>query len=510
MSNRTSLRLRVLPRYPARIVGANGLDAERDGTDMVIKPDFGALVQIPSVSTPETTYFWGWDQSIDMYSRISFQDLVSNIQSVIIGPTTAAMEATTPGADQFIYFTGPDAAAVTGITSAGRDLLNDVDAAAQRETLELGSAALSEQSDFATATQGGKADSALQPADLSSTVVAGKGMKPTTFSGLNTLNIDTKLFFLQAEGSTTGTDVHSFRIDRRADYTGGSAGFENAALLVNNLVDASSTQSYEDAGLFILDNYSPGPSQNCAGRFVGKKRSTGSTWSLANEAIDFTGTADPTAALLGVEQVIAANGTDINNNRVAFDAVIARPQVAGAYSGSTAQGGAAFRATNQVADTAANRWKVGYEGVSVGSSTGFDVVFDSSKASIAPGGAAVRIANGQKISLTTNFDRTMRYDAGAIRFNNNSVDYWAVDDTGSTNQFGTISVSGVQVVTSRRTGWAADTGTSKRTANATYSGTAEAAYTQATVQSLMDKVRDLSQTIKAIKDDLIAHGLIGS
>lgn len=52
------------------------------------------------------------------------------------------------------------------------------------------------------------------------------------------------------------------------------------------------------------------------------------------------------------------------------------------------------------------------------------------------------------------------------------------------------------------TGWSVDTGTAKRTANATYSATAEAAYTQATIQALMDKVRDLSQTIKAMKDDL--------
>lgn len=52
--------------------------------------------------------------------------------------------------------------------------------------------------------------------------------------------------------------------------------------------------------------------------------------------------------------------------------------------------------------------------------------------------------------------------------------------------------------------WAADTGTAKRTANATYSGTAEATYTQATIQALMNAVRDLSQTIKAMKDDLIA------
>jgi hypothetical protein len=71
----------------------------------------------------------------------------------------------------------------------------------------------------------------------------------------------------------------------------------------------------------------------------------------------------------------------------------------------------------------------------------------------------------------------------------------------------------VQVVSNRKTGWSVDTGTAKRTANATYSGTAEGAYTQATVQALMDAVRDMSQTIKALKDDLhstAGHGLIGT
>src|SRR5688572_25561292 len=49
-----------------------------------------------------------------------------------------------------------------------------------------------------------------------------------------------------------------------------------------------------------------------------------------------------------------------------------------------------------------------------------------------------------------------------------------------------LQINSTQVVTSRRTGWTADTGTDKRTANATYSGTAEVSYTQATIQALMD------------------------
>ena len=67
-----------------------------------------------------------------------------------------------------------------------------------------------------------------------------------------------------------------------------------------------------------------------------------------------------------------------------------------------------------------------------------------------------------------------------------------------------------QVLGARDTGWTADTGTAKKTANATYSGTAEATYTQATIQALMNAVRDATQTQKSIKDALIAHGMIGA
>jgi hypothetical protein len=71
-------------------------------------------------------------------------------------------------------------------------------------------------------------------------------------------------------------------------------------------------------------------------------------------------------------------------------------------------------------------------------------------------------------------------------------------------------VGGTQVIGPRNTGWAADTGTAKKTANATYNATAEASYTQTTIQTLMNAVRDLSQTQKAVKDALITHGLIGA
>ena len=50
-------------------------------------------------------------------------------------------------------------------TAAGRAILDDVDASAQRSTLGLGSAATTASTDYATAAQGSTADTALQPGD---------------------------------------------------------------------------------------------------------------------------------------------------------------------------------------------------------------------------------------------------------------------------------------------------------------------------------------------------------
>jgi hypothetical protein len=58
-------------------------------------------------------------------------------------------------------------------TAAGRALLDDADAAAQRTTLGLGSAAVEDASSFATSAQGGLADSAVQPGALATVATTG-------------------------------------------------------------------------------------------------------------------------------------------------------------------------------------------------------------------------------------------------------------------------------------------------------------------------------------------------
>lgn len=78
----------------------------------------------------------------------------------------------------------------------------------------------------------------------------------------------------------------------------------------------------------------------------------------------------------------------------------------------------------------------------------------------------------------------------------------------------TYKINNIQVVKGRITGWAVDTGTAKRTANATYTApTISNPPTQAEVQAIANSLQDVSQTMKAVKDDLhgtAGHGLIGT
>ena len=121
---------------------------------------------------------------------------------------------------------------------------------------------------------------------------------------------------------------------------------------------------------------------------------------------------------------------------------------------------------------------------------------------------AIGIDSGQWLTMSNDNTRRVRYSSGTDSFEF----YNGIDNRASfrVNASPALSLGGTQVVGTRRTGWGADTGTAKRTANTTYAATAEPAYTQATVQALMNSVRDLSQTVKALKDDLIAHGIIGA
>jgi len=183
MSNRTALRMRVLPRFPARIVGTNGITVAQDNLDLVVKPDFASLVQVPIVTNPEKTVFQAWDRDIDTYQLISFQDLVDNVGDVLIGENLVGLASLTTASNQVPYFVDGDgnastytvssyvrtvsgaantAAFLTAIGAATAAQGEKADTALQPE--DVGTAAAEDVGYFATAAQGELADSALQPA----------------------------------------------------------------------------------------------------------------------------------------------------------------------------------------------------------------------------------------------------------------------------------------------------------------------------------------------------------
>lgn len=82
---------------------------------------------------------------------------------------------------------------------------------------------------------------------------------------------------------------------------------------------------------------------------------------------------------------------------------------------------------------------------------------------------------------------------------------------GTINTNATYLINSVQVVGARNTGWVADTGTATKTSSATYTApTISNPPTQAEVQAIANALQAATRSIKALKDALIGHGLIGT
>ena len=111
---------------------------------------------------------------------------------------------------------------------------------------------------------------------------------------------------------------------------------------------------------------------------------------------------------------------------------------------------------------------------------------------------AVVIFNAAKHSGTTNIVALASNDI-AFDFSNNFTTIVRISGNGNINASGRVasssgfSVGSNQVVSARRTGWAAPTGTATRTTFATSTVT----------------LSQLAERVKALIDDLTAHGLIG-
>lgn len=71
-----TLRMRVLPRFPAKIFGSTGIKIARPAgsTDLTVSLDVSDIVRVPSVLDNNKVFFLAWNSDQDSYSIMSFAD----------------------------------------------------------------------------------------------------------------------------------------------------------------------------------------------------------------------------------------------------------------------------------------------------------------------------------------------------------------------------------------------------------------------------------------------------
>ena len=94
-----------------------------------------------SYSTTQTVDSGQWVKLVGWYSSASTQRYLMDSAAQPRDAGLTSISGLTTAADKMIYTTGSDTYAVTDLTAAGRAILDDADATAQRSTLGLGSAA---------------------------------------------------------------------------------------------------------------------------------------------------------------------------------------------------------------------------------------------------------------------------------------------------------------------------------------------------------------------------------
>jgi hypothetical protein len=122
------------------VSAADGIDLIGDGTI--------------TYSTTQTVDSGQWIKLVAWYVSSSTQRYFMDSAAQPRDAGLTSISGLTTAADKMIYTTASDTYAVTDLTSAGRALLDDADASAQRTTLGLGTAATSASTDFLASTAG--------------------------------------------------------------------------------------------------------------------------------------------------------------------------------------------------------------------------------------------------------------------------------------------------------------------------------------------------------------------
>jgi hypothetical protein len=253
----------------------------------------------------------------------------TNVQAY--NPSLQSIAGLTTAADQTIYTTGANTYAVTYLSAAGRALIDDADASAQRTTLGLGSLA-TQNSSSVTITGG--------TATLGSATITSATINGGTISGITDLALaDGGTGASTASGARTnlgvaiGTDVQA--------YDAGLQSIANLTTSADQLIyttaaDTYATASLTTAGRALLDDAD-----------AAAQRATLGLGSLATQSGTFSGTHSGTSSGTNTgDQTITLTGDVTGSGTGSFAATIASGAVVEAKLGALAV------TTGKVADDA--------------------------------------------------------------------------------------------------------------------------------------------------------------
>lgn len=373
-----------------------------------------------------------------------------------------AIAALVSVADRVPYATGSGTWALTGLSAAGRALIDDATSGAQRNTLGLGGAAIlnvgttagtvaaGDDSRIVNAVQtsrtitagtgltgGGDlsanrtislsagsiaslalADTSLQPADVGRDV--GEILQYEDFGGFPTVKTDNRIIFQKP--TPTLTDVYNVGVLRNTGaLTGGTAGFVNSSFRVDTTV--GDVDSFEWGLLSTLTVNGAGAGEHVAGYFQGVKNADNSLWSLCTEIRDFT--TNPTTGSLGIEVGLFVTGTDNNSLRHGIDI-----SVGSADNGTgTNIASSGIRISPSLGDPNRAQLK---NGIEIKGRATIGLNLSELEPSYSP--LAINLASLQRIAFDGNgsgvYTRSLRYETGVLVYETASGQAFTVTDAG--------------------------------------------------------------------------------
>jgi hypothetical protein len=174
-------------------------------------------------------------------------DGIAGNPTLTLDATLAGISAVTTAADQLVYSTGVDTFAATSFTAAGRALVDDATAAAQRTTLGVGTG---DSPQFTAIELGNASDTTLSRSAAG--VLAVEGVVVPTISSTDTLSNKTLSGVTIADATniilntTTGTKIGT--------ATGQKLGFYNATPVIQQATTGTTTGFTAGSGTAAKDD----------------------------------------------------------------------------------------------------------------------------------------------------------------------------------------------------------------------------------------------------------------